>query len=168
MLAGQVIVGGVVSMFAVTVPVPVLPATSWKLALAVWPAPCWESITLCLLELATPERLSLAVKVMVTALLFQPFAFGLGDWLLVTVGGVRSMLTAGEVNLAMLPVTSVTVTMPVTDLPCVERTSGLLAGLVKATPEVASLAANGMETGVLFQPAAFGAGVGVPKVRVGL
>jgi hypothetical protein len=78
------------------------------------------------------------------------------------VGAVLSIFTAGDVNVAALPALSVTVTVPVTAEPSVDRTSGLLPGFVDATPDVASAAVNVMDTFVLFHP--LGAG---PNVSVG-
>src|SRR4051794_37023298 len=60
-----------------------------------------------------------------------------------------------------------TVTVPATASPSVVSKSGLLGGLVDATPERLSSAVNGTATSVLFQPAALAAGKAVPKVRVG-
>src|SRR5437660_631677 len=84
-----------------------------------------------------------------------------------TAGGVLSILKAGLVKVAVLPATSVTVTVPVTAAPSAVSTNGLVAGLVLATPDRASAAVKGTETFVLFHPAALGAGVAVPKVSVG-
>ena len=69
--------------------------------------------------------------------------FKAGEWLAVvmaatvTAGGVLSILNAAEVNVALLPAMSVTVTVPVTLLPSVVSTNGLLGELV-LTPESAS------------------------------
>src|SRR4051812_1875401 len=53
----------------------------------------------------------------------------------VITGAVLSILHADEVNVALLPALSVTITEPVTPAPSAEMTSGLLAGLVEDTPE---------------------------------
>src|SRR6266566_3340983 len=83
-----------------------------------------------------------------------------------TVGGVLSMFTGGDVNVALFPARSVTVMLCVTPLPSVVRTSGL-DGVVAASPERLSAAANAIETLPLFQPAAFVEGVGKAKVTIG-
>src|SRR2546426_4458475 len=89
-----------------------------------------------------------------------------GSFTHATVGGVLSIFTAGEVNVALFPARSATVTVCVTPLPSVVRTSGF-DGVVAASPERLSAAANAIETLPLFQPAAFGEGVGDAKVTVG-
>src|SRR3989454_5869775 len=89
-----------------------------------------------------------------------------GLTLQVTAGGVLSIFTAGEVNVALFPARSATVTVCVTPLPSVVRTSGL-DGVVTPTPERRSAAAKAIETSPLFQPAAFAEGVGDAKVTVG-
>src|SRR5262245_58253756 len=76
------------------------------------------------------------------------------------------MLRGTLVNVALLPATSVTTTWPVRFAPSVLKTSGLVV-LVDASPDIASLRVNGMLTLVLFQPFAFGAGEGVPKLSTG-
>src|SRR2546428_166874 len=81
-------------------------------------------------------------------------------------GAVLSILTAGEVNVALLPARSVTVTVPVTAFPSADRTRGPV-GLAGSNPERLSLAVKGIETSVLFQPAALGGGLGEPKESVG-
>ena len=85
--------------------------------------------------------------------------FAAGLRVLVTTGGVLSIFTGGEVSVALFPATSVTVTGLVTAEPSEPSCSGLAAGLVDATPESASAAVKGIVTFVLFQPAAFGAGI---------
>src|SRR3989442_4658445 len=89
-----------------------------------------------------------------------------GLTLQVTAGGVLSIFTAGEVNVAVFPARSASVTVCVTPLPSVVRTSGL-DGVVAASPENLSAAANAIETLPLFQPAPFGKGLGELKVTVG-
>src|SRR2546427_70314 len=88
----------------------------------------------------------------------------LGDT--VNVGGVRSMLTAGDVNVALLPASSVTVTVCVRPLPSAPKCSGL-GGDADATPDRLSCVVNAMSTGVLFQFAPFGAGESAPNDSVG-
>src|SRR6266850_1045192 len=83
-----------------------------------------------------------------------------------TVGGDLSILTAGAVKVALFPATSVTVTVCVTPRPSVVRSSGP-AEVVVATPERLSAVVKAIDTRPLFQPAAFGGGVGDAKVTVG-
>src|SRR5947208_7844413 len=83
---------------------------------------------------AIRERLSVAVKLTVTFVLFQPAALACGATAACTVGGVLSILTVGEVYVALLPATSVTVTAPVTADPSVVTDNGLGTD-VEATPE---------------------------------
>src|ERR1035441_8095170 len=109
---------------------------------------------------ATPDGVSAAVTVATCTIL--PFGGhrehpvpGIPE----ITGAVSSILTTGEIKLALFPARSVAVTTPETAAPWAERTSGL-AGFVDATPAPVSLAVNGMVTLVLFQPFAFGAGTG--------
>src|SRR5207249_1495199 len=75
---------------------------------------------------ATPESASAAVNGTEMLVLFQPAAFGAGAAApKVSVGAVLSILNAGEVNVAMFPAISVTVTVAVTVEPSVARDSGL-------------------------------------------
>src|SRR5882724_8784052 len=82
-------------------------------------------------------------------------------------GDVLSILTGGVVRCAVLPALSVTVSVPVTDVPSPESTRAFIPGLVREIPESASLAVKGSETAVLFQPAAFGRGLAGLNVTVG-
>src|SRR5438046_2313729 len=105
-----------------------------------------------------PERLSVPVKLTVTVVLFQPAALGWGEAEAWAVGAVLSILTEGEVNVAVFPATSVTVTLPFMVVPSLLNDNGL--GIeVEATPDSASTTVNGTETFVLFHPAAFAAGL---------
>src|SRR5436190_5876370 len=97
-----------------------------------------------------PERASVALNVIVTGVLFQPAAFGCTERVCDTVGGVLSMLTGGEVNVAPLPARSVTVTVRVRPEPSEVTASGLAEGVVEPTPERSSPAVNGTDTSVLF------------------
>ena len=58
---------------------------------------------------ATPDSASAALKVTTTALLFQRFAFGPGDAVPVTTGGVLSMFSV-TLAVAVLPAWSTAVT----------------------------------------------------------
>jgi len=107
------------------------------------------------------------VKLTVTFVLFHPLLLGVGETLVVASGGVLSIFTAGEVTVALLPALSVTVTVPITAAPSVEKSSGLVVGFVLATPEGLPLAVKGIVTLVLFHPAGLGAGFGAPNVTVG-
>src|SRR5882762_7758033 len=84
-----------------------------------------------------------------------------------TVGGVLSIFTGGEVNIAVLPARSVTVMAAVTALPSVVSVTGLAVVLLASTPDTASLVVNAIDTLVLFHPVAFAAGLGAPNVAVG-
>jgi hypothetical protein len=164
-------VGGVLSILtAGDVNVLLLPAASVTVTAPVTDAPSDVSISGLLAGFVetTPDRLSVVVKENDTSVLCQPFPFAAGLALPnVTVGGVLSILNAGDVKVALLPALSVTVIVPLTELPSVVRSSGVAVGLVEATPERPSEVVNGTETSVLFQPAAFAAGVAAPNVSVG-
>src|SRR2546428_11616744 len=115
---------------------------------------------------AIPETLSVAVKLTVTFVLFQPAALGCGAAAACTIGGVLSILTAGEVYVALLPARSVTVTAPATDEPSLVRDNGLCTD-VEATPDTTSDAVKLIATLVLFHPAAFAGGAGDPNLTAG-
>src|SRR5438034_6303110 len=113
-----------------------------------------------------PESEFDPVKLTLTFVLFQPAPLGGGEAAAVAVGAVLSILTGGEVKLAVLPATSVTVTLPLTDVPSVVSTKGL--GIeVDATPERLSAGVKPKLTLVLFQPAAFAGGSTAANVSVG-
>src|SRR6187549_1674389 len=76
------------------------------------------------------------------------------------------MLYAGEVNVALFPATSVTVTCAVTPAPVSVIGSGFGVSLA-ATPDVASEASKATATGAMRQPLASAAGMASPNVRVG-
>src|SRR5437870_9974720 len=98
-------------------------------------------------------------KLTVTAVLFQPLLFGPGLRLAEIVGGCVSSFTVAE-PFAELPSTSVACAVRVV-VPLLETL--LVDGVRLATPTPASLALQLIETGaVLFQPAAFGAGLTTP------
>src|SRR6266478_1629440 len=119
-----------------------------------------------LVAVLIPDSTSNALNVVVTFSLFHPFALGSGLKVAVITGGVLSIFTAGDVNVAVLPAPSVRVTIPVKDGPSVVSASGLGTDL-ETTPDKSSAAVKLSVTFVLFQPPALGAGVGVPKVSVG-
>src|SRR5882672_695148 len=85
---------------------------------------------------------------------------------MLTRGGVLSIFTAFDVNVALLPAKSFTTTLPVTLFPSAERMSGL-ATEVPVTPDRLSEVLNGKETFVLFQPAPLEAGFCRPNASVG-
>ena len=95
-----------------------------------------------------PEPVSVHSNVTVTGVLFQPFAFGGGDWLARIPGGVlsRLMVTIAE---AVLPATSVTVPLTTCPAPSVETSCGTAH---VATPERSSEHSNVTRTSALFQP----------------
>src|SRR5207244_2009340 len=80
--------------------------------------------------------------------------------------GVLSILTVGDVYVAVFPATSLTVTGPFTDAPSVVSDKGLGSD-VEAMPDRLSVATKLTVTFVLFHPAAFAVGVGDPNVTVG-
>ena len=100
------------------------PATSVQVPDAIWFAPDAVNTTGGEHE-AIPEPPSTPVKVTVTSVLFQPFAFGRGDAVAVTTGGVLSILSVCVVAVALLPAASVTVTVPLTYDPSAVYTRGL-------------------------------------------
>jgi hypothetical protein len=106
------------------------------------------------------------VKLTVTFVLFQLFALGAGVREPAIVGGVLSIFTAGEVNIAVFPALSVTVIVPVTTDPSALSASGL-TGVMESRPERESTGVNGMDTLLLFQPAPLGAGLACENVTVG-
>src|SRR5262249_46216486 len=85
-------VGGVLSMFSVTLADALLPARSVAVPLTTCPAPSAVTVTGCG-QLAMPDPSSLQVKVTVTSVLFQPAALGGGAALALMLGGVVSALT---------------------------------------------------------------------------
>lgn len=113
-------------------------------------------------QLPIPDRLSVPVNITVTFVWFHPLALGGGDTLAEATGGVLSILTAGDVKVALLPAASVTVTVLVTLDPSLVNTSGL--GIeVETTPDKLSLVEKLTRTSLLFQPAAFAAGLESPN-----
>src|SRR5262245_26132982 len=99
--------GAVLSIFAVTVVVDVLPARSVAEPEAVWKAPSVVSVA-GLEHEATPESVSKHVNSIVTSVLFQPAPFGDGLRPPVIVGAVLSGLTTAVVA-ALFPALSVAV-----------------------------------------------------------
>jgi hypothetical protein len=158
--APNVSVGAVLSMLMLLAVAVALtfPALSVQVPEADWLAPSLLSVTGFVHE-ATPEPLSVPVKLTVTSVLFQPWAFGPGEALALAVGGVLSILTAGDWNVLLLPAASVTVTAPVTDAPSDVSISGLLAGFVETTPDRLSVVVKENDTSVLCQPFPFAAGL---------
>jgi hypothetical protein len=104
-----------------------------------------------------PDSASEQVKDTVTSVLFQPLAFAGGALLPTIEGMVLSSLTVTE-PLPTLP--SLSVAVAVFDTPAVSTATESVAGVGPlATPEPASVADQAMLTLLLFQPAAFGAGL---------
>src|SRR4030042_34860 len=95
-----VIVGGVLSMLTVAEAVAIFPAKSVASPLTFCSAPSVVTITGSVTA-STPDRLSEALKVTVTSVLFQPLALGSGEAEAVIVGGVLSMLTVAEAVAAL-------------------------------------------------------------------
>jgi hypothetical protein len=167
--AAALAVGGIFSILTGgEVKIAVFPATSVTITLPLTDGPSLVSNNGLGMEVeATPDKLSAVVKPKLTFVFCQPAALGGGAAVAnVSVGGVLSILTLADLNVALFPATSVTVTVPVTDDPSLVKVRGLGTD-VDATPDKASAAINGNATLVLFHPAAFGAGVAAPKVSVG-
>lgn len=162
--------GGVLSILTLgDVTVALFPATSVTVTFPLIVAPSVVSISgLAGLVVATPDKESATVNIMDTFVLFHPAEFGSGEMAPnVIIGAVLSILNPVVVNVALLPATSVTVTVPLTAEPSPVKINGLTLGEVLATPERASFGVNATETFVLFQPAAFAAGAAAPNVSVG-
>src|SRR5207302_10115568 len=115
---------------------------------------------------ASPDKASVALNETVTFELFHPLVLAEGDWTAVITGGVLSILTEGDLKVALLSALSVTVTVSLTDDPSAANNNGLDTEL-DATPDRLSAGVKLNVTFVLFQPAAFGAGEGVPNATVG-
>ena len=98
---------------------------------------------------ATPDRLSPAVSVTVTALLLQSETSET-----VVVGAVRSILTEALVADVSLPARSRTEVPAVRPVPSLAMV--LSAGVAPSMPERASGAVHVTVTSSLYQPAAFG------------
>src|SRR2546425_12995094 len=113
-----------------------------------------------------PESASVPLKLTATSVLFHPAAFGAGKAAACAIGGVLSILTEGEVKVAVLPAASFTVTLPLTDAPSAVSDSGLGTD-VDATPDRLSSVVKGKATFVLFHPAALAAGAAAANVSVG-
>ena len=107
----------------------------------------------------TPERLSVALKLTVTLWLVQP-----AGAVTVVLGGVLSMFTPGLVAFVWLPARSLTIAGAVSPWPLPLIVAG--DGQVPSMPEKPSAQVQLIVTGVLYQPAAFGALAGAP-VSVG-
>ena len=86
-------IGAVLSILTVRLAVALLPAASVQVVLTICPAVSAVSVTEVTVQVGV-ETASVAVKVTVTLLLFQPLALVVGDWLLVMVGGVMSSAAA--------------------------------------------------------------------------
>jgi hypothetical protein len=133
-----------------------LSALSTAVPVTDWPAPSLVTVVEGEHDLI-PEGESEQVKLAVTAVLFQPLAFGTGDRLPVINGGDLSTLTVTE-PLPVLPSRSVAVDVNV--VPAVLPDCDALAGVGPvAKPEPASVADHVTVTLELFQPAALGAGL---------
>src|SRR5947209_4941412 len=109
---------------------------------------------------ATPDNPSEQVKLAVTLLLFQLAALGAGESVVVTAGGVLSILRLREL-LAVFPALSVAVPEIVCFAPSVLTV--VAAGQV-ATPDRLSEQVKDTVTLLLFQPAAFAAGLAVALI----
>src|SRR6266852_1573700 len=113
-----------------------------------------------------PDRLSVALRLTVTSLVYQPLlpAVPLATEVVVT-GGVRSMLMPETVALAVLPALSVAVPVAVWPAPSPERVTG---PVTLATPDCPPMAVKLTVTGALYQPLAFGGRSGAPVMVSGV
>src|SRR5439155_14126947 len=152
---GAVIVrsGTVLSSRTVALSVAVLPALSVALPATEKPLVSLL-ITFAAGQESTPLRASVQVKLTVTSVLFQPFAFGCGDRVRVIPGAVLSKLMIAAVE-ATLPARSLAVPLIDWFAPSVTTLTG---EVTFATPERVSVAENVTVTSELFHPFAFAAG----------
>jgi hypothetical protein len=88
------------------------PALSVHVPVRDWPAPSVVTVADAG-ELATPESVSLQLKLTVTSVLFQPFAFAAGDCDALADGAVLSMLI--PVTVAELVFPALSAQVPVRD-----------------------------------------------------
>jgi len=128
----------------------------------IWSAPSVVSAT-AVLQDAIPLSGSEHPKLTVAPELFQPAASGGGAMVPEITGGVLSRLTVTEV-VALFPALSVTVPDTTWCAPSFVSKTGEGQD---ATPLVLSKQVKLTVTFVLFQPAAFGAGLMVPEIEGG-
>ena len=81
--------GGVLSRLMMTLSLALFPARSTAMPVTSWSAPSVIS-AIGSGRMSSPERLSLATKLTVTSVLFQPAALGSGPTTAVMTGGVLS------------------------------------------------------------------------------
>src|SRR5262245_5438483 len=155
-------VGGRVSRLMVTVREEVPP---YDVTLQVNEVPAVSVVTVWVehppMEVTEPFGRSSTLKVTCTLLRYQPSLPSVPVIETSMTGAVRSMFTRGEVYVAELPATSVTVTCCVRPGPSPVNSSGL-GTLVEDTPEVVSSAKNGKLTSPVFQNPT-GSGLRLPK-----
>src|SRR5437588_798878 len=84
--------GGVLSMLSIAGSVALLPAPFTTVPLTDSPRPSLVTLRE-LVQVATPDSPLAHKKFTNTSVLFQPLAFGGGDWVCVMVGGVLSILS---------------------------------------------------------------------------
>jgi hypothetical protein len=152
--------GGVLSMLMLLAVATALtlPALSVQVPLADSPAPSVLRTTGAV-QLAIPERASVPVKVTVTFVLFQPAPFGAGEAAAVAEGGVMSILMVADTEPERpAPSTAVHVNV-VPGVSAASVTGSQPVVRSELTPEIGSVTVQFKVTFVLFQPAAFGAGV---------
>src|SRR5579864_9285588 len=116
-------VGGVLSMLSEMLPVPTFPAIS-----VAWPEIFWfcpsEATNCGVGHLATPDKLSVQLKVTVTLALFQPAPLGDGAAVAVTTGGVLSIFSVVVETAEVLPAWSVACAVKFCAAPSVETVTG--------------------------------------------
>src|SRR5436189_247427 len=115
---------------------------------------------------ASPDKASPLLKLMVTSVLFHPFAFGAGFLSALRDGAVLSIFTSLTVNEAVLPARSVTVNVCDWPAPSIENVKVPVCVPPESNPETASVAVKLASTSVLFQPLLL-AGVRVLLVNCG-
>src|SRR5215831_11413509 len=143
--------GGVVSRLTVACTVLLLPARSVAVPLT----SCWAPSVVIVtggVTVATPDRLSVAGKLTVTAVLFHPLLLGAGVRTGERLGGVVSILNVTE-RVAVLPARSTAVPVIVC---CAPSVATVLGAEQKAIPLVLSAHVKLTVTGVWCHPATLG------------
>src|SRR4051812_17622805 len=155
--------GGVLSMLMpfTDAALLVLSALSTAAPLADWPRPSPDFVTPSG-HVLTPESASLHVKVTVTSVLFQPFAFGAGARAAVIFGSVLSSFTTTE---SVATLFALSVAVAATNVPPVSPLTAFDADDVPSTTHDFTPVPPGLSwqekvtvTLALSQPAALGAG----------
>lgn len=149
-------VGSACSRFTMAEAAAVFPATSVVVPDTGWLAPSLE-IVVEVGQVAIPDNESLHVKLTVTGLISHPLAFGAGESLGITVGGVLSMLRLRQPGGDEFPCVSIALAQTAWLAPSELTSIGAGQILIGKEPPVQ---VKVTVTYVLFQPAALGAGEG--------